>query len=424
MAASDDNYNISEVFDSLNNALSIVSRTILSDEYEKAFSRIAEMAESLPAVSSAIIEYQKQVEQRVRELMPAIRAADEYARIMSEQLVCTYKALSFGTTELIERIQKASIERNFSSYVDALSDALRSSRLVAQDFWFIKESTSLQSLSQEIYFPIGFVTALKDTNKPTAERIAPNRSIYYDLSSRGFIDISHPEILISTKEINVVCAGNDLFDCIEEDYISENELIDFMTFLNEKLSFAGSHEVGKKIIYLLQEVANRIDFDENIYYHSRPNKDGTPYTFEDMLRAPNGITSVGRYNRLGQAFYYFSNKKSGSINEIKKHISENTIVQTAGIVPNHPIKMIDLSGSLQRGKKFFDYIRFPSDNSKCPRAYLIPNFVSDCCRQIGIEGIKYYGTKEYSNYVCWNDGYFAFDHMEPLEEIIVKQKRE
>lgn len=424
MAASDDNYNISEVFDSLNNALSIVSRTILSDEYEKAFSRIAEMAESLPAVSSAIIEYQKQVEQRVRELMPAIRAADEYARIMSEQLVCTYKALSFGTTALIERIQKASIERNFSSYVDALSDALRSSRLVAQDFWFIKESTSLQSLSQEINFPIGFVTALKDTNKPTAERIAPNRSIYYDLSSRGFVDVSHPEILITTKEINIVCAGNDLFDCIEEDYIEETELLNFMTFLSQTPSFADSHDVGKKIIYLLQEVARRMDFDEKKYYHSRPNQDGVPYTYEDMLKAPNGITSAGRYNRPGQAYYYFSNKKSGAINEIRKHISDNTFVQTAVIIPVHSIKMIDLSGSLQRGKKFLDYIRFSADNSKFPRAYLIPNFVSDCCRRIGIEGIKYYGTKDYSNYVCWNDGYFAFDHMEPLEEIVVKQKNE
>ncbi len=28
------------------------------------------------------------------------------------------------------------------------------------------------------------------------------------------------------------------------------------------------------------------------------------------------------------------------------------------------------------------------------------------CKKAGIEGIKYYGSREYKNYVCWDEGYF------------------
>ena len=69
--------------------------------------------------------------------------------------------------------------------------------------------------------------------------------------------------------------------------------------------------------------------------------------------------------------------------------------------------MIDLSGTIQNAKTFLKYLRFPCDDqSAMPRVYLIPNYVSDCCRLHGIEGIKYYGSKKYSNYVTWHAGYF------------------
>ena len=55
------------------------------------------------------------------------------------------------------------------------------------------------------------------------------------------------------------------------------------------------------------------------------------------------------------------------------------------------------------------------NRSLAPREYLIPNFVSDCCKRLEIEGIKYYGGKDYSNYVSWHEGYFEFVKMESIE---------
>ena len=70
--------------------------------------------------------------------------------------------------------------------------------------------------------------------------------------------------------------------------------------------------------------------------------------------------------------------------------------------------MIDLSTTVKTPNKFLEYIRFEIDNpeDRCPRQYLIPSFVTTCCKRVGIEGIKYYGSAKYTNYVAWNDGYF------------------
>ena len=39
---------------------------------------------------------------------------------------------------------------------------------------------------------------------------------------------------------------------------------------------------------------------------------------------------------------------------------------------------------------------------------IIPSFVADCCYSNHIHGIKYYGSKEYTNYVTWDDRHFEF----------------
>ena len=84
-------------------------------------------------------------------------------------------------------------------------------------------------------------------------------------------------------------------------------------------------------------------------------------------------------------------------------------IQTIGIRPVKNIKLLDLSGTLHRGKTFLRMIRYSitEDCNKMPKEYLLPCFVADCCRQIGFDGIKYYGSKDYNNYVTWSDGYFV-----------------
>lgn len=47
-----------------------------------------------------------------------------------------------------------------------------------------------------------------------------------------------------------------------------------------------------------------------------------------------------------------------------------------------------------------------NDTNKMPTEYLLPGYVAECCKLIGIEGIKFYGSEKYVNYVSWENGYF------------------
>lgn len=142
-----------------------------------------------------------------------------------------------------------------------------------------------------------------------------------------------------------------------------------------------------------------------------------PYTHQDMLRAPRGVSGPGRFNWPGMGHYYFSDERVGVVKEIHKHSEKQEVIQIARIKPIKDIKMMDLSGTMRHGKKFLEFIRFPLKDMKAiaPREYLIPNFVSDCCKRLKIEGIKYYGGTDYSNYVSWHEGYFEFVEMESIE---------
>lgn len=50
------------------------------------------------------------------------------------------------------------------------------------------------------------------------------------------------------------------------------------------------------------------------------------------------------------------------------------------------------------------------NNKGVVREYMLPNYVANCCRDLGITGIKYKSSQsaKYNCIVLWNDGYFDF----------------
>lgn len=165
----------------------------------------------------------------------------------------------------------------------------------------------------------------------------------------------------------------------------------------------------KEDIYDTIAKLNIITFDHDIYYHCRSrNSEDAPYTYDEMLKAPYGYPKAGRYNQVGRAHFYFADTRKGAETEVKRHLRKNEVLQTVKIKPKRKIELLDLSGTLQRGTTFLKMIRFPLKDmdNQMPKEYLLPCYVADCCKLIGIEGIKYYGSKEYNNYVSWEDGYF------------------
>lgn len=262
----------------------------------------------------------------------------------------------------------------------------------------------------EYKLPYGVKDTVKKLSKNAAKRVAEADDILYDTKDRKFYREEEPEKKVAARTITVITSSIELFADI-----TVSQLIPFISKLADNKTFAINHPVGKHIYEIIQSWNTFIDFDCEVFYHARPiegeEKPYQLYLEQEMLKAPPYISSHGRFNEVGSSCYYFADKKEGAINEIKKHCSSKThAIEVAEIKPKRSIKMIDLSeAGLSKRNNFIDYIRLAASNNsgKIKKEYLLPNFVAACCREAGIEGIKYYSSG-YNCYVTWQDDYFSF----------------
>jgi hypothetical protein len=321
-----------------------------------------------------------------------------------------------GATEMIKEVQKSLAASNITGCIQAIQATLDKTQILMPDMALLKTSDLLQGLRTDIKFPSGFLSDMKGLNKSAAIRLADNDQILYRSDLREFVN-EESEAKATVSEMNVICGAGAVLEFSSEETFTENELMDFMTYLDDSPMMAMMNEVGKRIFSVIAHFSGIISFDKEAYYHCRARKkDEPPYVWSQMKAAPYGVTFPGRYNHGGQAYFYFADTKDGAETEIRKHMSnddkENKVLQTVEVSAHGKAKLIDLSAKSLRGLNvFLRYIRFPlaEDNSKRPRAYLIPSFVSECCGRCGIDGIKYYGGKDYSNYVTWSDGFYEFN---------------
>ena len=404
-------HNSLEVFRQLSESITPSTREVLKFENSQAFNRVLDSISSISS-SHSFDSLSKALEDISRSYqvpkLPDSISQKSFYDLLEKQLSAYAFSKFSGTSAFLKSIESAMVNTDYDSYVNTVSEVLRKSAISTVDFNFLKYVDVSKSLGNEISIPSGLASSINDINVGASNRIAKTKDIVYDVESACFVASDNSNITATAKEMNVISSGAELFDYMEPEIFDEIELMNFMTLLQNTPTFAAEDQVGRKIQQLIEHTVEHTDFDCDFYYHSRPQEDGAcPFTFHEMLTAPSGVTGPGRYNYPGQAFYYFANTIDGSTAEVKKH-NNGKNVQTVQIRPNKSINMIDLSGSLKCGQTFLKYIRFPAGDEQIPKAYLIPCFVSDCCRRCGIDGIKYYGTKEYSNYVSWNAGYFEF----------------
>lgn len=311
-------------------------------------------------------------------------------------------------TPMIRDLKGCFVNAQYEYLPDIFNKALQGPTIGAADVAFIKTGSIIPVIDSQLIYPRGLKTSLETLNRSTAENISDNAEIIYDTKNNSFIS---NDSKINSKGMNIVCAGIEVMGSGE--LFTEVELIDFISFLSRTPTMGARADVGKRIYDwidgMYKEKNNMMSFDRDVYYHCRSRKsDSMPYTFDEMLKAPYGLPGAGRFNQVGRAHFYFSNTKNGAEVEVKKHLKRDEVLQTVKIKPVKGAKLLDLSKTLRRGASFLKMIRFPlsDDNNKMPKEYLLPCYVADCCQLIGFDGIKYYGSKEYDNYVSWTDGYF------------------
>lgn len=251
-------------------------------------------------------------------------------------------------------------------------------------------------------------SALTGLTKDAAKGLAQTKDIVFNTEDELFHKVETPDQKLTANQITVAGSAQWVFEDISVD-----ELLSFESKLFENSMLAIKDPVGKKIFSKLENWTDFIDFGEYMYYHARCFSGNTPYLDQEMLKAPENVSSQGRYNQIGRSCYYITDSEAGAINEIRKHNRKKSMkIQIAGLRAKEKAKILDLSCKVRDKDHFLEHLRFTVDNDsgKVVREYLLPNFVAECCKYLKIDGIKYKSSMDakYNCIVLWKDGYFDF----------------
>lgn len=316
----------------------------------------------------------------------------------------------FYLTETIDSFRNNLIHNNYFSAMEAIANSLQRPIIEVPDIALLRLNKSLLDLI-DADLPRGLRTSIETLHTKTALDLSTSENISYNSKDSTFFVESNPEDNCKAGVVNVIFSVTRLFSDL-----TEKELYALLRHLSTYPSLGSAHPVGKKILEIVKNIETTISFDSEYFYHARTLNDAVaPYTDEDMTCAPHGITSYGRFNHIGDNYFYFSDQETGAVEEVRKHSPKNR-VQVAKLRPNGKIRMVDISQNEENA--FLNYCRFkfdPDSVKKIPREYLIPSYFSDCCKLQGFDGIKYYGTQNYKNYVTWKDGHFVFIDQEILD---------
>ena len=376
-----------------------------------AFSSARAIAEAINTPFSA--------ESAVGNISNALTSAVSVANYYNDYYSSISKALETAsiTSELAEL--QASLINNaqsalssFSAVTDYIRDfqlqwnnslsmaSVAERSIAAQNLAFIRVIPDYEKMT----LPRGSKQVLKSLTKSAAEKLIQTEDIKFDPRDKEFYHKDYPGIPISPDQVTVLESAQDQFADISLD-----ELLSFESQLYEDPTFALDHPVGKKIFKIIQGWNDFVGFGDTVYYHAR-RIEKHPFIDQEMLKAPQNVSSHGRYNAIGKSCYYIAETKDGAINEILKHSGgSRPIIQVAGLKAVKPAKIIDLSLDTQKSNRFMEHLRFSVDNDEgiIIKEYLLPNFVASCCKKIGIEGIRYKSTG-YNCIVLWKDDYFEF----------------
>lgn len=276
--------------------------------------------------------------------------------------------------------------------------------------------------------PRGTKTFVRNLSKASLERLSVSEDVSADIKWKRLLvtdAVTDPEacnwagddsgeVSANVRSFNVLTSSLSFLEGL-----TEVDMMKLQQLCSDEPAFAMDCKAGRVIWETVRDWRDAISFDRPVYYHARLKPAGTaPYLKDDMAKAPRLLVKAGRFNGPQKAYYYFSDTEHGAMQEIGKHGSGDE-AQVAEIEGRRDVRLIDLSGVGRGANYFLKYLRFPFTNTDqvIPPEYLVPNFVAQCCRHAGIDGIKYYGSKTYSNYVVWDDGLFRIVsmHVTPIE---------
>lgn len=380
-------------------SISSVAKTLVPDD------AINSMTESMKTVATVVQPYQD-----MNLFKANVLAAIESATITPElqafrsQLESNVQAM--GLTAISDYI--GGLASQWDNALD-LSDVLDRS-IAAQNLAVVRMLPNYNDL----VLPRGSKKVLKSLTKTTAKKLMESDKIQFDPKGKNFYHKESPDVKFSADQITVVESSLELFE-----EFSLDSLLSFESKLEQNYAFASRHPVGVRIFEMLENWNYFVSFENITYYHARPlDEHQRPYHDFKMMRAPMNVSAHGRYNEVGRSCYYIAEDKEGALKEIYKHSGgTKPRVQVIGLKAVKLVKLLDLSGEAKKTNRFIEHMRFTVENEvgKTVLEYLLPNYVASCCKEIGIDGIRY-KSSGYNCCVLWKDDYF--EYVEGSREVI------
>lgn len=383
-------------------SLSSVAQTIVPDN------AVGSMTESLNVVATAIQPYQQDMNLFNSNVLAAFEAA-----------AITPELRDFRTQFEVNVQEMGDGMSAISDYVNGLTSQWDNALGVAN---VLERSIAAQNLAMvrmlpcysDLELPRGSKKVLRSLTKTTAKKLMQSDEIQFDPKEKDFYHKDSPESKLSADQITVVESSLELFAEFTLD-----ELLSFESKLEQNFAFAVRHPVGVRIYEILQNWKNFVSFENITYYHARTlGENQRPFHDSEMMKAPTNVSAHGRYNEVGRSCYYIAENKDGALKEIYKHSGKTKPrVQVIGLKAIKSAKLLDLSGDVKETNRFVEHLRFTveNDEGRTVQEYLLPNFVASCCKELGIDGIRYKSTG-YKCCVLWKDDYF--ENVESSREII------
>lgn len=372
-----------------NNQINEITKISFSPELRKTIEICSNMQESIPeGVYSMALNLQKVLEEIPKPKTEAI--AEALSKVVTP------------TKEIIG-IQNMLLENSGIAALQTLCASFEQEKILVQNF---AVAQMLADCSSQLLMPFGTRTVGKQLHKKTIDKMMQDTEVMYDNYNRGFCS-DDSDLVVSSVETNIIYSATDLFKDL-----TAKELIDFISSHIDCPEYSCNHPVGKAIYDKIKSVTSFAGLDSEYYYHARaigPNDNF--FSYQDMLKAPQGISNQGRFNHIGRSHYYFSDTKDGAVAEVRRHLQKDSKIQVVTLKAKQNARLFDISEDIKEKSVFLDYCRQApnySSNSNLPREYILPCFLASTCKMLKIDGIKYYGNKNSNNYVTWQDNYFDF----------------
>lgn len=211
----------------------------------------------------------------------------------------------------------------------------------------------------------------------------------------------------------------------------EKELLEFEEFLSKYPLLGFKHKTGRLLFRnICREDWSLLTPISEVFYRASKLKDSRILSRSHFKMPEIGMTNFGRYNIQGQRAYYLSTTKEGACEEVIYPIKKTPIwISKISIINSLKIADIRLD---PLNYSFNDNIlhialcdigllrkKTNSKNKNFKPEYFLTNFIADCFRFNGYDGIAYTSAKYYcDNLVIFeNDTNLNFQINQP--ELII-----